>query len=284
MDHTVILLAISSIFSGIAVGLGAWRFAPIWDGLAVRQMGALADRFERLGLDPQQLRLFLRYWGVAVPAVCILLGPVLRMYPLAVLGAGLVYVAPRHVLDWLVLRRSRLLANQMVGAATGLANSVRAGLSIAQGLEALAAEVPRPLGNEFRRIAFEYQRGRPIREAIEQLRHRLQLEAFTLFALAVEVTLDRGGRINEVLERLSRSLQENERLARKLEADTAAGVQAVLIMAVFPVGFLGLFAIFDPPSIAYLFGTVIGQLAVAAIALLVYVGASWAWRIVRVKC
>jgi tight adherence protein B len=283
MDQTALLLAFSSLTAGTAVGLGVWRFAPIWDGLAMRQMGELAVRFKRLGLDSGQLKLALRCWGAAVPTVGVLLGPVLHMYPLAALAAALAYVAPRHLLDWLILRRSRLLANQMVGAASGLANSVRAGLSIAQGMEALAAEVPLPLGREFRRIAFEYQRGRPIREAIDQVRQRLQIEPFTLFALAIEVTLDRGGRINEVLERLSRSLQENERLARKLEADTAAGVQAVLILAIFPAGFLGMFALFDPPSIGFLFSTVIGQLAVAAIALLVYLGASWAWRIVRVK-
>ena len=284
MDCGTILLAVGSILMGVAAGFGLWRLGPLWDMLAARQMGALGKRFEHLGGRPEKLQTYLRIWGIAVIGVFGLLGPVLSMYPLAVIATALVYVAPRHILDYLIQKRSWQLSNQMVSATSTLANSVKAGLSIAQGMEALATAVPMPLAAELRRIVLEYQRGRPIREAIDQVRRRLDSEAFSVFALAIDVALDRGGRLNEALDRIGHSLQENDRLRRKMEADTAAGYQAILMLAWLPVVFLGVVQMLKPDALFLLFHTVIGQLFLSATAFLIYLGLVWAWRIMHVEC
>jgi tight adherence protein B len=281
MQSTTIVLAASSALLAAAAGMGIYRMAPVWDGLAARQMGRLADRFEQLGLGRARLAWLLRCWGVAMIGVAVVLGPVVHAYPLAAIGVGLLYIAPRHILDFLVRRRTRLLSNQMVGAAGILANSVKAGLSIAQGFEVVATEAPQPLRAEFQRIVFEYQRGRPLGDAIDEVRNRLDLDGFTLFASAIKVALDRGGRINEALDRIGHSLQENERLRRKVEADTSSGRQTVLILGLFPVFSLGLFYLLDPPSVALLFQTLIGQVALVTTAIIVYLGTCWAAHIVR---
>src|SRR6185369_12402346 len=97
----------------------------------------------------------------------------------------------------------------------------------------------------------------------------MQLDSFTLFASAVLVAIERGGKLTEALEKISHSLQENQRLERKIEADTASGRQVVLILAAFPFLFLALFSFLEPEGVSYLFTTLAGQMIFVAIVVLV---------------
>jgi tight adherence protein B len=268
----------------IATGLSVYVLVPCWDYLAARQMGTLKDSFDRLGADGNKLRLFLRIWGLTFTAVVVVLGWLLRMPPLAVVAAGLLYMAPRHVLDYVVLRRKQVLSDQMVTAAVAIGNAVKAGLSIAQAIENVSRQIPLPLGSELTRIAVQFERGRPLKEAIEEVRHRLRLEAFTLFALAIEAALEHGGRVNESLSRISESLLDNQRLNRKLAAETSSGRQVVFILAAFPAVFGALMLLLDPHSTSLLFMTLAGQCVLAVAVLCVYAGACWAARIMRISC
>jgi tight adherence protein B len=270
-----------SATTAAAVTIGLLRVGPVWDSLASRQMGTLTDRFSRLSLGDEKLRLSLRLWGVGL-AVCVAgLWYGAGMPPLAILAGFIVYIAPRYILDHLIRQRSRLLRDQLVGSAIALANSVRAGLSIAQGLETACDDAPQPIKSELHRIVFEYKRGRPLKEAIEATRSKLALEEFTLFALALEVALERGGRLNEALERICCSLREKASLERKLAACTAAGRQTVIFLSAAPVGFVVMFSLFDSEYSRVMFETLTGQFMLAVTCLLVYFGGSWAWRIVN---
>jgi Flp pilus assembly protein TadB len=64
-------------------------------------------------------------------------------------------------------------------------------------------------------------------ESLRAAKDRLNIDSFTLFAAAILVSLERGGRITDALERISHSLQELQRIERKLEVDTASGKKVV---------------------------------------------------------
>ncbi len=277
-DMTLVLGS-ASLFAAVAWGVA--RAGAVWDSIAGAQWSQQTEMFRRLGLKTSRLRLGLRLWGASMIGSVFFLWAVCGMFPVALMTGVMVYVAPRYILHYLVERRRTLIRDQMVSATMGLANAVKAGLSLPQGLTSICEEVPEPLVSELRRIEFEYHRGRPLRDAIEEVRQRLDIDAFTLFALAIEVSLDRGGNVGEALNRISVSLQENQRIERKLEADTASGRQIVQILAVFPLFFIGFFYFVDPHAGALLFGTLAGQLVVCVVAILVYLGVAWANRIMR---
>lgn len=280
---SMIWSALSALATFAAVFFAVRQWGPFWDLLAAKQMGRLAEQFERLALDQDKFKLFMRLWGLLLVAIFVLFGFVLKMLPIGVALGLLAYIAPRHILDLLIRRRTKLLRDQLVNASVGIGNAVKAGLSLAQGIETICDETPDPLAAEFRRIVFEFDRGRPLKEALEQVRLRLQLEAFTLFALAIEVAIDRGGRLNEALDRISGSLQEHQRLERKLDAETSAGRQAVSILTFFPVVFLGLFYLLDRHSISLLFTTFYGQCVIAVVMAFTYAGSRWAAKIMNVE-
>jgi tight adherence protein B len=281
MNITTILLAsLASLAMLAAVALGVVRSGPVWDESARRQLGRLVERFESLGLDKNRLRIGLRTWGMAIPATFFFLWLGLNMFLPGVVLAGLVYVAPRYVLEYLIQRRSRLLRSQIVEAARALANAVKAGMNLHQGLETVAQEIPDPLAAEIQRIVADYSRGRPLAEALETVRRRLDLEPFTLFASAVEVALQHGGRVNETLLRISHALLENQRVERKMEADTASGRRQVQMLALCPPVLLSAIWLIEPQMVHSVFTTPQGQAMLCVIALLVYAGAAWARRMV----
>ncbi len=280
---STLLAALSSGLVAAAVVLGILRLGAAWDWLALRQVAALQQRCQRLAMDTSRLADWMRYWGmllVAIPVACWF-----AWYNVAV-GAVLTFLwyrIPRHVLDWLIQRRSRLLRDQIVTVAGGLANTTRAGLTLHQGLQEVLRDAPEPLAGELRRITADYRRGRPLKDALEAVRQRLQLEPFTLFATAIQVCLERGGRVNEALDRISASLRDNQRLERKMEADTASGRYAVLILAAFPFLFLGMMYMLDGQAVQLLFMRLAGQIVMACVLLLVYAGSRWALRIMELQ-
>ena len=72
-----------------------------------------------------------------------------------ILAGGLVLVlmtVPRTVLDNMIEKRRRKIRDQLVIASTGLANTTRAGLSLAQSFQSITPDVPMPLGDEFKKI------------------------------------------------------------------------------------------------------------------------------------
>ena len=281
--HILIGASLSSVAVFAAVFLAARLWGPYWDTLSERQMGRLNEQFERLALDRSKYHVFLRVWGVALVLVGVVFGVLLNMVPVAVMLLFLTYVAPRHILEYLIRRRTKLLRDQLVAATVGVGNAVKAGLSLPQGIEAICNETPQPLAGELNRIVFDFNRGRPLKAALEKVRHRLDLESFTLFALALEAAIDRGGRLDEALDRISHSLQENQRLERKLETETASGKQTVLILGSFPAIFLISFYLLDPHSTSLLFTMFSGQVVLAVVIALTYAGSRWASSMMRIE-
>lgn len=277
------MILLSSILWFATVFAAVWYAAPVWDLVAARQVRDLTPKLHDLRMRVDRLPLYLRYWGTAMVFTVLVLGPMLGMWPLAIVAVALIYFAPRTILAILVARRRRLLRDQMVGASVGLANSARAGLSLAQGLEAICNDTPQPLAGELRRVVFEWQRGRPLVEAIEEVRLRLDLDGFTLFALAITACIDRGGNVSDALVRISHSLLENQRLERKLEADTASGRKLVVILAAFPMLFLGGFYFLDSEGTGRLFSTTPGQIALIIVIGMVVIGVQWCRRILAIE-
>jgi tight adherence protein B len=272
-------ILVSSVFWAAAAALFVHFARPIWDGIARRHIADLTPAMRDLNMDASKLPAYLRWWGVAMLAAGVLVAVAFGSPLLAIPTIFIIYQAPRFLVRSQIARRRILLRDQMVGACTALANTARAGLALPQGLEAVAPETPEPLAAEFRRTNHDFQRGRPFADCLRDAQKRLNLDGFTLFASAILVCLERGGKVTEALERIGRSLQEHQRLERKLEADTASGRKVVLILAFCPAIFLAGFYLLDPAGTGLIFTTLVGQITLVVVGILVYVSVQWARRI-----
>ncbi len=183
----------------------------------------------------------------------------------------------------MIARRRALLRDQLVSGTTALANACRAGLSVAVGMETVSQEVPQPLAGELQGIVRAYHHGRRLAEAINSTKDRLQLDSFTLFASALCVSLQRGGKITEALERIGSSLQENQRVERKLESETASGKRVVWILAAFPFVFLAGFYVMHPTGTLLVFQSLSGQFILLAVIALVVASVWWSHKILSIE-
>jgi tight adherence protein B len=274
---------LSTILVFAAVYLAAGSAGSVWDQVTRRYVADITPMLDSLSIDRSRLPGYLRIWGVALVAAFVVVAFVMGMPPVALAAVYMVYVAPRIALDFMIRRRRALLRDQMVAATIALANTTRAGLSLAQGLETVSNETPEPLAAELRRISHEYKHGRPLPEALRAAKERLNIDSFTLFAAAILVCLERGGRITDALERISHSLQELQRIERKLEVDTASGAKVVYILTGFPLFFLGLSYVTNPEGTVTVFQSIVGQVVLLVVIALAYFSFRWSQRILAIE-
>ncbi len=275
-----VITTILWLLAGSLLGLS---LLGIWDSLTRLYTADLRPLLVALGIDNRAIKVYLRWWGIALFGSFFLLSVVWKMWPIAFAVFALLLLAPRWILQAMIARRQALLRDQLVGGTTALANACRAGLSLAVGLESVSREVPQPIATELQGIVSAYQHGRPLAEAITDTKDRLQLDSFTLFASAICVSLERGGRITESLERIARSLQENQRVERKLEAETASGKRVVWLLAAFPFVFLAGFYVLHPSGTSLVFQTLIGQFILLVVIALVVASVWWSNKILSIE-
>ena len=115
------------------------------------------------------------------------------------------------------------------------------------------------------------------------MRNRLQLDSFSIFGSALEAAIERGGNIQEALDRIGLGLEEHSRLERKMQIDTSSGRVVVLTLAVFPALFLAFFYSVDPALVRFMFDGLIGQILTAGVAMMVYVAVRLGVRITTLK-
>ncbi|TWU03703.1 Bacterial type II secretion system protein F domain protein [Neorhodopirellula pilleata] len=269
------LLFLACLSIAAATFLTIFSLGPTWDLVTGRYLADIKPKLRRLNIDDSALDRYMRWWGVTLVGSFVVLGIIMQMIPIALFVGFVIFVSPRYFLDYMLDRRRSMLRDQLVRASVGVANGCRAGLGLPQAIEKVAFDTPEPLSLELKRISRDYRAGRPLQDAIREVQKRLDIESFTTFSSAIIVTLQKGGNISTSLERISRGLEEIQRLERKVEADTAAGKRMAVILSLFPIGFLGMFYVLDPVSTGVLFETFVGQLVVFTVLAIVYV--AWKW-------
>jgi len=276
-----ILFSSALVFAAVYLAVGS--AGSVWDSVTRRYVADITPMLDSLSLDRSRLPGYLRIWGISLVAAFIVVAFVLGMPPVALAAVYMVYVAPRIILDFMIRRRRAQLRDQLVSATIALSNTSRAGLSLPQGLETVVKETPEPLATELRRIVHEYKHGRPLPESLRATKDRLRIDSFTLFASALLVSLERGGRITEALERISHSLQEIQRIERKLEVDTASGTKVVYLLTAFPLFFLALSYFTNPTGTATVFQSLLGQVILLVVIALAYFSFRWSQRILAIE-
>jgi tight adherence protein B len=88
-----------------------------------------------------------------------------------------------------------------------------------------------------------------------------------------------GGRLNETVERISRSVVELQRLERKVRAETAQARKSAVYMSIVPAFILVTYFYLDPENTRLLFITFPGQLLLAVCAVLNMGAYFWAVKI-----
>lgn len=241
----------------------------------------LADRLRSLRIVTPRLRQWVNIWLGLVVSMFFVLWLGANLLPHALLLASLLSAGPWFLIRRVSQKRRQKLEDQLADAMVMFSSAVRAGMSIAQALELLGEDCPKPINQEFRQLTGEYRLGKPLERTLTEAKERLKSENFVLFAAALLASRESGGRLNETVERISKSVMEVQRLQRKVHTETAqARKSAVYMVLVMPV-ILAAYWVLSPENVEQLFEPGPGAIILCVAILLDIVAFTWALRILR---
>ena len=131
--------------------------------------------------------------------------------------------------------RLKQMEEQLPDALDFLARSMRAGHAFSISLEMIGAEMPDPLGQEFRALFAEHNLGAPLETAMTNFGKRVPLLDVRLFVSSVALQRQTGGNLSEVLTRLAFLIRERFRLRGQVKAASAHGRLTSLVLTILPV-------------------------------------------------
>ncbi len=183
------------------------------------------------------------------------------------LAAGVVagLVPYFYVLRMRSQRLSRF-EEQLPDALDFLARALRAGHPFAVSLELLVQESVPPLSHEMRKTFDERQLGLPWDQALDNLARRVPLMDVSFFAAAVQLQSRTGGKLGEVLARLSETMRERFALRGEIRAIATHGRLSGTVLTLIPIVVVGVMALVNPGYVSILFNNPLGKNLVLAAA------------------
>jgi len=273
---------ISSLLFGGSVTLLAWSGDAFYGPTLDRAELAFREKLKRLRIYPRHLRGTIVAWCGFVAAVFLVLALVFDVPVIGLVLSLLLLGFPWYMVKRWAERRREMIEDQLADSMVSLSSAIKAGLSLAQSLEILAKQSPKPISQEFGQVIAEYQMGKTLEKCLDEARARLRSENFALFAAAMQASRESGGKLNETVERIAVSVREMQRLERKVVADTAQARTSALYMALVPIAILALYYfVIDPINTEKLFTTVLGQLFLCISIILNVVAYFWARHILN---
>lgn len=209
---------------------------------------------------------------------------VLRLHPgfmflLAFLAGSLPVI-------WLFLRRRKRLkafAVQLPDALEMLSRALRAGQSLAAGMNMIAGEMAAPLGKEFARVFEEQNLGISLDESLDALTVRVPNLDLKFFATAIILQRQTGGDLAEILDKIGRLIRERFQIWGQVQALTGEGRLSGSVLLALPIAlFLAVYKL-NPDYIMLLFTDPAGKKMLAAAVVMQLLGALVIRKIVNIK-
>ena len=260
---------------GLATGAFTWASRD-WVGWAMDFVEKdVAEKLRSMRIKIPNLRVYLMGWLYLI--VVVLLGfwagygnPIFGILSVMLMGPF-----PWYMLNRMAERRRQQIEDQLSASMTTLSGAIRAGLSLAQALEILAEQSPKPIKQEFQHMVGQYSMGKTLQETLTEAKERLQSENFSMFAAAMLASRESGGRLNETVERIADSVREFQRLERKIKSETAQARKSAVYMALAPPIILFVYYFVDPINTTRLFTTLPGQIMLSVAVIFDVV--AWLW-------
>ena len=129
-------------------------------------------------------------------------------------------------------KRTSLAEEQLPDAVELMVRSLRVGHPFSSAIQAVAREIPDPMGSEF--------------ESLREMAERMDMQDLRFLAVAVSIQQTSGGNLAEVLEGLAKVIRSRFRLFRRVRAITAEPRWSGIFLSAFPIVVLIIIQIVSP--------------------------------------
>ncbi|WP_028970834.1 type II secretion system F family protein [Sphingomonas sp. URHD0057] len=159
------------------------------------------------------------------------------------LGAAL----PIMFINFKATRMRKKMQEQFPVALDVFVRGLRAGHPIAAALDLLTVEMADPIGTQFGMAVDEVTYGADLKDALQNMAERWDLEDMRMFVVSLSVQSETGGNLAEILENLSQVIRERQSMYLKVRALSSEGRMTAVMLTVLPLfAFVSLFLL-NPP-------------------------------------
>lgn len=211
------------------------------------QPESFMDRWEKAALQAglpwkRTVYYFIAGAGLALGLPLLAMGMVLTGGAIALVGL----VGPQVYVRRLQDARRAKFASQLPQALFMAASVLRAGGSLLNAVDAIAAEMDDPVGEEFRRIQQQMRLQVPAHEAMAEAQARIGVPEFAAVVVAARITAEVGGNLAHIYDQVARSIVDAQNASRTVRAFTTEGRMSANLITALPFVVLGLLQILSP--------------------------------------
>lgn len=212
---------------------------------------------------------------VCVIMAILLLSGVHSPGPLLVLCSifGIVgFMAPLWYYSFRVERRKKTIEDQLLSVIIGMQSGIQSGQAAPQSLLSVTKRSAPPIKDELQIVAREFNLGRPLHEALENMHKRVPCEDLQLLITSIKLSRETGGKLSDVLKQLIINIRQRREFQRKLDALTAQGKFEAIVMAMAPtIAFVLMYCI-DKDLMQPMLVSRIGWIAIGVVTVLEIIG------------
>ena len=123
---------------------------------------------------------------------------------------------------------------------------LRSGLPITETMGVVGAEVPGPVGEEFRAVTDKMKIGRTMDAALQETADRLGTPEFQFFVITIAIQRETGGNLAETLANLATVLRKRSQMKLKIKAMSSESKASAYIVGSLPFIVFGLIMWISP--------------------------------------
>jgi tight adherence protein B len=144
-------------------------------------------------------------------------------------------VLPVMAINFKATRTRKRMEEQFPVALDVFVRGLRAGHPIAAALELLTIEMPDPIGSQFGVAVDEVTYGAELRDALQNMAERWDLDDMRMFVVSLSVQNETGGNLAEILENLSKVIRDRHAMLLKVRALSSEGRMTAVMLTLLPI-------------------------------------------------
>ena len=197
------------------------------------------------------------------------------------------YFIGYYLLDILLFlnykRKTRNIENDLLRAIIIMNNCFKAGKSTLQALQTASAELPYPLGDEFKKMYLDMKYGLSVDTVFDRFAKRVEIDEAVYLSSSLTILNKTGGNIVEVFSSIERTLFDKKKLDEELKNVSSVPKLVVKVLIAIPVIFVIVIYILNPTFFNPLFNSVLGYIIIAIILIMFIIYILLLRRILKIE-
>ncbi|WP_164668235.1 type II secretion system F family protein [Virgibacillus doumboii] len=205
------------------------------------------------------------------------------MFPLGLLLAfAIVFFGTRFLLSSRKNKRREKLDAQLPEICRLMANSLKAGLTIQQGIGNCADDLSEPAKTDFKQMEKEMAIGEDLENVLNKFRDKAASSDVNIFTGTLLIQKQVGGNLGKILDMMAQTLESRSRVFKEIRSATAEGKAVAYMLPLMPVAMCALMSLVIPGFLNPLF-TVFGMILLGIVGAIIFIGILLIRRLTDIK-